>query len=879
MCLFALYLSSEVVLLLQSRYFFPQIKLMEWTENQKTNTVALTYYERHCNSEHITTDDIGTLLLPRNVTPAEATRHMVRHGVQVYPQILTASTANAVRQYILDRNQKEEGFFVIENKGRFSFGIDVNADPSIQQALSEIANHKSLVPALEQIVGPNPAIIEFTAITSVYGADEQRFHQDVVPAGSPFKYARNFMPSYSLFIPLQDISAEMGPTEVCPGTHVCQESAKDMCDKLGGLRLSNGDQPWKKGFGALVNQQLFHRGTGHLMKGGPERVLFILTFAPRPRFGKNQLETRMIGQSGSYSLRWNQWGHTLSDFGSAKKKMSEPFRTARALGLYAPTTESWGWDMATVASMRIANSDNGYSVEDLENFVENKGGLAWLPAFLKEPTKEEDGWTDWILRQTVKVNAFLCKAYIFMLVIYLALMVIAQIVVLFRPSVSRRHVLRRAILVLLITHGIIALAASLILYRVEHCQWAKNIKYGKAYVGVLSADTPALPGTIPFDLDVLKGDRYSSPYLASYNKMIDTTHPGNQLWSNMMSYHATGFSTLTTEVQLGLCANLVHVTKQFNFGRMLTQNEAGNWAEMSNRAAVRICHKELMQLDVTNDIIGRILVHLDYMISETRHGVWKDQAIHKVHVRDFLIKLQDKVMHLPLTKMTASHSDVVIKKSNVKVASTTIMVKFLASPPPTLKSRVVSPSRRVQFTQPVPDIEPDIKSAWIQEGDIVDAQYHGVFNEWYRAKVDVVSSNSGVVDVIYDDGEIDVGLCRLCVRPFVPYEVGEPVAAHDKEEGVFYAGRVVQVNAKSATYDIQTDDNGLMTVTAGSIRRAVSVLQKGARVEAKFQGVGEIWYPGTIIAEHDDGSFDVQYDDGDKEFEVEWEHIRIAYAL
>ena len=115
MCLFALYLSSEVVLLLQSRYFFPQIKLMEWTENQKTNTVALTYYERHCNSEHITTDDIGTLLLPRNVTPAEATRHMVRHGVQVYPQILTASTANAVRQYILDRNQKEEGFFVIDD--------------------------------------------------------------------------------------------------------------------------------------------------------------------------------------------------------------------------------------------------------------------------------------------------------------------------------------------------------------------------------------------------------------------------------------------------------------------------------------------------------------------------------------------------------------------------------------------------------------------------------------------------------------------------------------------------------------------------------------------------------------------------------------------
>jgi hypothetical protein len=47
-------------------------------------------------------------------------------------------------------------------------------------------------------------------------------------------------------------------------------------------------------------------------------------------------------------------------------------------------------------------------------------------------------------------------------------------------------------------------------------------------------------------------------------------------------------------------------------------------------------------------------------------------------------------------------------------------------------------------------------------------------------------------------------------------------------------------------------------------------------VEAKFQGVGEEWYLARIVAVHDDGSFDVEYDDGDREFEVEPEHIRLA---
>ena len=875
MFLFGLYLSSELLLHFQTHFFFPQIKLMEWTEERK-NSIELTYYERHCSINDVSTNRTETLLLPHDISPTDAAHHMIEHGVQIYPHILTASTANAVRNFILDRNPKEENFFVIANKGRFSFGVDVHSDPSIEQALKEIANHASLVPALEQIIGPDPAIIEFTAITSVFGAEAQHFHQDVVPSGSAFKYARNFLPSYSLFIPLQDITSEMGPTEVCPGTHVCQDSARNFCSAGSAVRLANGDQHWKRGFGALVNQQLFHRGTEHVMEGGPERVLFILTLTPRPRWGKNQVEARMIGHSGSYSIKWNQWGHTLSDFGSVKTKMAEPFMTARALGLYAPTTKAWGWDMVTVASMRIANGDNGYSEDDLENFVTVKGGFTWLPIILKEPTKDNDTWPDWIERQTVKIKEYLKYTNKYVVLGYLAFMAVIHIVLWFRPSIGHGHILERAILRLILLYGIVTVALYLVLQRVEKSQWAENIKYGKAFVGVHKADTPLLPGTIPVDLDVLKGDRYSSPYLGSYNDMIQMTHPGNKIWSQVVSHYAQGFSVMPAEIQRDICARIVHSANRVDYGRILTQNEIGNWAVMPNDEAVRVCHKELIQLDDIDDLIGRMVRHLDYMISETRHGVWRDHSIHKVHVKDFLIKLQDKIMSLPKRKTSASRNSMNGLNMNVTVVNSPFGIKFVSTQPPRSTANLKPSSPRIPLSEPKSDLLPPFRSAWIVEGDRVDGQYQGSWNEWYSATVLTVSCNDGVIDAVYDDGMIDPGLCRLCVRPFLPFEIDEPVAARDKDD-IFYGGRIVKLYTTTNTYDIQTTDNGLMkNVSTADIRRFDWTMQRGTRVEAKFQGVGEIWYPGKIIAEHDDGSYDVEYDDGDTEYEVEREHIRIA---
>jgi len=225
-----------------------------------------------------------------------------------------------------------------------------------------------------------PSLID-SAVTSAFGATDQRWHEDIVPEGSGAKYARNFIPSYSLFIPLQNTTKAMGATEICPGTHMCADGPNDFCLDTG-FPMSGKADNWPMGWGALVNQQTNHRGAAHRDPNGPERVLFIITFAPRPRFGDKEVETRMISTGGSYSLHWSQWGHTLKDVQNAIRYMPQPWRFLRAMGLYKPPGSDWGWDYVSQSSGRIANDgEEGFTRDHYEKFIKDRG-FKILPSWL-----------------------------------------------------------------------------------------------------------------------------------------------------------------------------------------------------------------------------------------------------------------------------------------------------------------------------------------------------------------------------------------------------------------------------------------------------------------------------------------------------------------
>ena len=124
----------------------------------------------------------------------------------MYRNVVQKDTAKVLREYILRRNAQlrpEEEIGVLENENRWSFGIGANDDPSVVQALKEITTHPVIRPAVEALAGKNPGLIELTAITAGYGATDQFWHPDVISPGSSAKYARNFFPSYSIFVTLQ----------------------------------------------------------------------------------------------------------------------------------------------------------------------------------------------------------------------------------------------------------------------------------------------------------------------------------------------------------------------------------------------------------------------------------------------------------------------------------------------------------------------------------------------------------------------------------------------------------------------------------------------------------------------------------------------------
>ena len=55
----------------------------------------------------------------------------------------------------------------------------------------------------------------------------------------------------------------------------------------------------------------------------------------------------------------------------------------------------------------------------------------------------------------------------------------------------------------------------------------------------------------------------------------------------------------------------------------------------------------------------------------------------------------------------------------------------------------------------------------------------------------------------------------------------------------------------------------------------IQVGKKGDKIEARFEG-GSMWYAGRICKCHKKGTYDIQYDDGDREQKVDPIFIRRA---
>jgi len=769
--LFALFIFSVLLHKIHDDFLYPQLQLMYFERDNRQFTDT-TYYHRYCTGDDFTATSHLELIIQDNFTTEDSVQHMLTHGASIYPDLLTNKTAFELREWISRENKIRDGWNVIESQNRYTWGININMHPMLQTFWKELASNEKLLNGLQAIVGPDPAIIEFTAITSSYGAQDQYIHADVVPDGSAVKFARSFVPSYSLFVPLQDTTYEMGATHVLPGSHLCSDGAGDHGDDYT-LAMSGKDGVWSMGSGALLNQQTFHKGMGFTQEGAQDRVVLIATFAPRPNF-RNGVETRMIGQGGSYSLLWDQWGHTFSDYVHADKRMTEPQKTLRSLGLIKGN----GWTFVSSLSMRIANEDTEMTSDDLEHFIEKDQGFSFLPQSWQTNIDEESSISEWhafLFGLLKKGESELNRIYLVALCAYISGIIILTIAQRTLGLSKKRketilYVTLRIFCQLVTTHGLVVILAWLALIVVEDSNWAKSINARKAYrIPVADIDNPP-PSTIPYRMDILFAPHYTSDYFASYSRILDFAHPGNAYWKEITNKYSSSYATLSTDLQKRFCDTLIDwVTIERRF---LKQDEERFWTLVDDEDELaKFCHRELVIS--FNPMLETMLRQIDSLQSETKFGRFRETSM-QANIIPKYIQSWDYHLLLSLKNREVEKKSKGIKKQLFATTSEQIQ--------PTSFNRVIYSQVRVgslsinRFSMlpfqsrslpPMPSRMEPYEGVWLQEGDKAmalfrcDHERNG--NGWFSGTITAAIPNEATFDIMYDDGDTDEALADDCV--------------------------------------------------------------------------------------------------------------------
>ena len=191
--------------------------------------------------------------------------------------------------------------------------------------------------------------------------------------------------------------------------------------------------------------------------------------------------------------------------------------------------------------------------------------------------------------------------------------------------------------------------------------------------------------------------------------------------------------------------------------------------------------------------------------------------------------------------------------------------------------------------------ESEARKPKLSDGDKVEGNYRGR-GKWYPGKISR-DRGDGTYDVDYDDGEketrVTEDLIRLRDAPAASSDArkaklmeGDKVEGNYRGRGKWYPGKITRARL-NGTFDIDYDDGEKEIGVADDLVRAVGGsdrpsspkkdtgrMYEGDKVEGNYRGRGK-WYPGKISRDRGDGTYDVDYDDGEKETRVDKDLIRV----
>lgn len=275
------------------------------------------------------------------------------------------------------------------------------------------------------------------------------------------------------------------------------------------------------------------------------------------------------------------------------------------------------------------------------------------------------------------------------------------------------HYVQKGFVAVLIWHVAIISIAWWSSGSLELRTWAHNIRQRRLFQ--LSTATGGgqrilhdLPASLPLLQDVLILHDMQSEYMASFNRVLEVVHPGNRAWNAILDHNARGYHNLTIVLQEKLRSFILQVSRAQQ-RRIMIKNMDGNWAEVPIHYANWFCHKQL--LSRSDYLLGEIMKQIDYLLSETHYGYWRESVMQRKHTPVLLWKLQDAILRYSRT----------IHPSQ-KHISPSIAFRAVSFIPKRPAFHTGGSFRVLSFPPPSVESEP-FRGAWLKEGDMVLAPY------------------------------------------------------------------------------------------------------------------------------------------------------------
>ncbi len=680
---------------------------------------------------------------------------------------------------------------------------------------------------------------------------------------------------------LQDTTSKMGATTICPGTHWCaNENLEDIC--LPGSdeaphafeASSNGETGRETGMlyqgdGMMFNQNIWHRGPRNDDPERPiNRVMFILTFVSRQDHSKG--DVRQQGLGTYYYQRWNMWGHTFEDLKRARKVMTQPVAALRAMGVWKLPDTKWGISWFEHFARQLANNEDffaDYELPDFLNFLDSVPIPRWLRGqqrkmIEKIVLRDEDlQWESFLKQLSTNIARFVDSIHLIAVGAYATIHILSIVITRHGTSSFVKRTLFKYIVVGLLWF-------SLWYYVTKESYIGKRIHLREAWrqpVSNYSSLEHLELTTLPTRYDVLIGSRFDTPYLASFNHLLDY-HPGNKELIKAVSAFESHELVLAFMSQ----------PRQGVTPRFLKQDwQTGYWSLVSPRETVDYIRRQLYVKH--NPLIARLDEFIKITLASSRFGPRREKAISRRFTTQLVIDLQTKLYRVidscvnmsqnaPVTTKSAKQKEMHVQYFSVikRPIRSTLSLKT----PTTLLFRNSNGSLR-----------------FVRQGDRILAPLFEIGEYAEATLVQVISRELVQVKYAFND-ELDM-VPIIGIRPYRSFVQGDKVEILDGREGKWLSGKILMMHPMAHASILYIDGTGAKKIVdkvpldmirfvdkaPQTLEVLITIIKyaKGDRIRAKFQG--NAWFLGVVDQLNDDGTFGILYDDGDHEPKVPIEFL------